>query len=400
MVMDMIQHPITPEILHKDCNEDVLLREFQLVLPARLDRKTTAELDSILSSQEMTLFDRAYARDQDQYFLRHLPTHIPAERVSSVPGFDSEIARTYRLEGDTWRIDSLVVPGGIADLLDIRQDGDLLTEEQKAAICRILATRLESGICPINRYRVLNDTQNYFFYRKTHEHVPGLMLIEIARQAMYHYFYNHSGYSRGEVSISISSLDVEFSSYVESAYELEVVVTQTQETARRQPRFVDKTATFYQNGRMVSRVRLQGGAMKMKLFKRMRTLKFPPTHWFTPSARILQGAILADQRGEVCSVALVRLSATGVRFRGQALPGQPLRSITLHIADQGFLTLPLLAEMPQDRDGQYEAGFAELSADQRYQLQETIKCHCFFAERHTPAAACDPQPAIAMRAAE
>ncbi|WWL43725.1 hypothetical protein V5O39_18795 [Pseudomonas parakoreensis] len=36
--------------------------------------------------------------------------------------------------------------------------------------------------------------------------MPGLMLIEAARQAMYAQFYEHSGYARGEVSISIVDL--------------------------------------------------------------------------------------------------------------------------------------------------------------------------------------------------
>ncbi|WP_170162056.1 AfsA-related hotdog domain-containing protein [Paracoccus siganidrum] len=395
----MIQYTITPEILHKDCAEDVLLSDFELVLPARLNRETTAELDRVLAPAEKALLDEAYARIGDRYFLRHQPTHIPAACVNAVPGLETDIARTYRLEGDTWCVDNIVVPSGIGEVVDIHPDGGALTERQRQAVSQILADRLENGICPVNRYRVLNDTQNYFFYRKTHEHVPGLMLIEIARQAMYHYFYNHSGYSRGEVSISISSLDVEFYSYVESAYALDVVVTQTQELARKQPRFVDKTATFYQNGRMVSRIRLQGGAMKMKLFKRMRTLKFPPAHWFTPSSRILQRAILADQRGEILCVALERLSSTGIRFRAPALPEQPPHSITLHVSGQGFLTLPLQARTPRDHGGQYEMDFAELSADQRYRLQETIKCHCFFAERHDPDAAAS-RPAIATRAAK
>ena len=45
---------------------------------------------------------------------------------------------------------------------------------------------------PIFYVTMFNDTKNYFFYRKHHEHVPGIMLMEVARQAMYAQFYKYS----------------------------------------------------------------------------------------------------------------------------------------------------------------------------------------------------------------
>ncbi|WP_267881400.1 AfsA-related hotdog domain-containing protein [Xenorhabdus nematophila] len=125
-----------------------------------------------------------------------------------------------------------------------------------------------------------NDTKHYFFYRKEHEHVPGLMLIEMSRQAMYHHVYSYSGYSRGDVSITISSLEVDFCAFTESSYELEVIVSTTSDIAHTCPRHIDLISSFYQNGNLVARVRLKGGVLKLNVFKRMRTLNFPKDHWF------------------------------------------------------------------------------------------------------------------------
>ena len=376
----MTQHPITPKILHKDCTEDVLLKNFDLILPALIGPEETVALKSGLAFDEIGLLNKAYRSLGDQLFLRAAPTHIPLDAVESADSFQFDLSQFYENTGLEWRITSSTLPSNIAQYFARFSEADNLSTEQRMRLATLMATRIENGICPINRYDVLNDTTNYFFYRKSHEHVPGLMLIEIARQAMYHYFYNHSGYARGDVSISISSLEVEFSSYVESAYDLEVVVTQTQMQARKQPRFVDKTASFYQNGRLVSRVRLQGGAMKMKLFKRMRTLKFPSGHWFLPSARVQSSAFVTDVTGALQNVRIEALSMSAVRLASAPKVQDDLRSLTFHVEGHGFLTLPLVGPGQDCGDGQHEISFADLSAEQRYDLQETIKCHCFFTE--------------------
>lgn len=367
----MEQHPITPGILHKDCVEDVLIRQFELTLPARLDLAQHDELTQNLNATEMALIDKAYRRDDKGLILRR----IAQKDAPATP----EISADAPVKASA--LDRLLAP---RTAYDGATTG--LSDAEKAQISDILANRLQQGICPINSYLALNDTCNYFFYRKSHEHVPGLMLIEMARQAMYHYFYNHSGYNRGDVSISISRLDVDFAGYVESAYDLEVVIAQTEGIARAQPRFVDKTATFFQNGQIVARVRLQGGAMKMKLFKRLRTLKLPETHWFNLSSRVLPRAVVTSQQGRIHDVTLAQLSMTGARILEPVCDEDGLHSIAFHVAGHGFLTLPLAGPFLGHSGVHHELRFDELTADQRYHLQETIKCHCFFAQDSAEAA--------------
>lgn len=230
---------------------------------------------------------------------------------------------------------------------------------------------------------VLNDTKNYFFYRKPHEHVPGLMLIETARQAMYHYFYSFSGYERGDVSISITNLHVSFFTYIESVYDVEVLVMQTEGLARSKPRFVDKTARFYQNGRLVARVRLEGGAMKMNLFRRMRTLNFPENHWFIPSKRISSHLLIGIEGDLPVQAKLVMLSLRFMQLN--ITPGCidrrcSARNVSLHIEGGGFLCLPVASVKATSDGGTVLAELGCLSREQMAALKEVVKCHCFFAK--------------------
>lgn len=373
------QLPLTPQVLHKGTADDVLLSGVQDILPARLTPVEAELLLQSLDRQGCALLQALYRCDDRQgWVLGSLPSFIDAAALEALSGFEMDIQGFYAQEEDGFHLAAAWVPRQVESYLQRQFALPALAEAQVTALADRLHQLPDWTRASLASYTVMNDTNNYFFYNKPHEHVPGLMLIEVARQAMYHYFYSHSGHRRGDVSISIEDLNVSFNNYTESTYAVEVVVQHTASEKRYRPRTVDKTAMFYQNGRLVTTLRLRGSAMKMPLFKRMRTLNFPEHHWFAPSDRVLPQVLLQDHDGVGIEGRLEHLSLRGVRFRVSGSDRDlSLNRLSIYVKDTGFLCFPIQGCQPSRQDGVQVALFDTLDRATLSTLKEVIKCHCF-----------------------
>ena len=58
-----------------------------------------------------------------------------------------------------------------------------LAESKQMEVPGILDLIIDSARPTVYCANMYNDTKNHFFYRKHHEYVPGIMVIEVARQA-------------------------------------------------------------------------------------------------------------------------------------------------------------------------------------------------------------------------
>lgn len=377
------QKPLTPQILHKDVADDVLLSDVRALIPARIERESADSVVRDWGTEDQRLFFESYRSEGPLYILRSVPASIDSNAAMALSEFELSLSEFYRRDGEHLNLVASHLPESVEELLrrTFLPHVTPMNRDDAAILAARLTESEQWAGARVNSYRILNDTKNYFFYRKSHEHVPGLMLIEVARQAMYHYFYSASGYDRGEVSISMSELDVRFSSYVESTYAVEVLIAQTEGIARKTPKFVDKTARFFQNGREVARVRLQGGAMKMPLFKRMRVLNFPDDHWFAPSERVLRDVLVGTDGRLSLRADLQMLSLKGVSVKSSPALEESgdVRSVSIHIDGIGFLCLPIGShDVSGDR---VVLRFDTLSRDQSIALKEAIKSHFFFVAR-------------------
>lgn len=378
--------PITPNIVHKDSVHDVLIAGAADIIPAWIEGERFITLAKSWSADDIYRFNAIYREEDGIFVLKGVPLYLSRSVVECKQDFDLDLSEYYALHVCQYRIDARYLPRSVEACLRQRFFPAVapMGEQAIAHVARLLAHSPDWAAAPMSGYRMVNDTENYFFYRKPHEHVPGLMLIEVARQAMYHYFYNFSGYERGDVSISMSNLDIRFVSYVESAYDVEVLVTQTEGVTRIKPRFVDKTASFYQNGRLVARVHLVGGAMKVNLFRRMRVLNFPESHWFVPSSRLSIQALIGIPGSLPIQATLTALSLRAVRLCVSQrfvdiLPAA--QHLSIHVEKSGFLSFPLKSIEASSDEGEITAKFGDLSREQMVVLKETIKCHCFFGGR-------------------
>lgn len=380
---------ISPHILHKDSEDDVLLKNYQTILPACIHSEYARNAKDIATEEEYVLFNTFYILKGDTYVRRDIPHRIAVDNAKKVNAFDLRIEDFYHLEQGFWVLKAKYIPESICPVARKANGSNnpAIISQKESHIISSLLTRLENGgISKANVYLVKNDTKNYYFYRKTHEHVPGLMLIEVARQAMYHFIYSYYGYSRGSINMSISILESHFSDYAESTYALEVLVTHTQGISVNKPKLHDNTAYFYQNGKRVAQVRIQGGIMSIPLFNRTRKINYPKTHWFSPSNRVLQQAIITSKDGAITTSDLVLISMSAIRLKKNRSLNLTIFSpcyITLHIAKEGFIILPIekLYDSKETEDD-ILLKFAQLNKDQKYSLQEIIKCHCVFYKKY------------------
>lgn len=381
-----LSNPINSKIVHKDHTDDILIHNFCDIIPAWIDGKLVENLYQTWSVRDAAVFDSAYRAEGELFVLRGVPLYLNRCAAKDVPDFEIDLSQYYSPVHDQLLLTARYLPKTVEAYLRQRFLPDVapVAPDDARAVAELLGLSPAWLLARVSSYTVLNDTTNYFFYRKPHEHVPGLMLIEIARQAMYHYFYSFSGYERGEVSISISNLSVEFSTYTESTYGVEVLVTQAERLVRNKPRFVDKVASFYQKGRLVAKVRLEGGAMKMNLFRRMRALNFPEDHWFVPSERMSSQVLIGTESGLPIQAKLIMLSVRLIHLSVSSDHIERLctaKDVSLHISGMGFLCLPVTSIAATSGDGTLMAEVGTASRELMAALKEAIKCHCFFVGR-------------------
>jgi A-factor biosynthesis hotdog domain len=385
--MESVKQAVEPSIVHKSDLDDVLVADPDIIVPAHINIRHL-DVDTV---HALTNGDAApYRRDEEQLVLRTLPSAIENSEALGAGTFDFSLSGFYELIDGRLSLVAHYIPQGVERILNEKFIPTMpaLSSSEKASIISLLKERWLAFV-PARSYKMLNDTQNYFFYRKEHEHVPGLMIIEVARQAMYHYFYDTYTYRRGDVTISMSDLTVAFQSYMESAYGVEVVVKQTAALVVPSPKHVDVTATFFQNSRPVAEVRLRGGVMKTPVFNRLRTLTIPEHHWFTPSGRVGRTALLDFADGTSLSAVLKELSPRAFIVQPSKAIDPALKIERCILTATGFGLVPFNVSDSYEIDDNAIVLDLSLSSQAKVNtLRDILKRHCFFLRAESMEASC------------
>lgn len=241
---------------------------------------------------------------------------------------------------------------------------DLLTR-----FLRAVATRRSSSL------QFQNNADHYFFYRKVHEHVPGTMLIEAQRQAVYQHFYASTALKLGDVTISLNRLDSHFFDYANLMYPVEIVVDDMANESSLRPRRFFYRASFYQKQRLLSVIDTYGTAIELKQFDALRSLFIHNNDWFRPlnAATIVCRVVLASS--DPLEAELARVSKSGVVLKitagSHALDGGPSRAV-IEIADRSRNLVALTARRVGVSEGLAEWVFDELGRDAVVTLSKII----------------------------
>lgn len=350
------ERKVDKELVHKSDMDDVLIYDSRHLLPAWLASEVMTQAKAELNETEFLELARAYPADGERHVRRTIPSRLAIQALAEAgqEALQAELLGCYELVGDTLVLSSSwVLESTEAKLARwARVEAPLDVE----ARCRLYAllTRLDScAMQGMQYFTLFNDTRNYFFYRKHHEHVPGLMLIEVARQAMYAQFYQHSGYARGEVSISILELLSTFPRYTESSYQVDVLVCDFDEQPQLRARKVDKRARFYQAGELVADIRLRGEVIKMPVFKRMRNISIDQSHRFRPLKCIRPEVLVSFADGQHISGELKLLSMSELQIHSDSASASSITAkqvpdqCYLYVESIGLICLPLLSVSSQ-----------------------------------------------------
>lgn len=378
---------VAKDIVHKGHDDDVLIYDAHHLLPAWLPAAIVQQAN--LDPVELEIVNQAYRLDSERLVLRSLPTIIDLEELEQSDLSDClpELLTNYEKATDHLILSGVwVLESTEAKLARLPGCGNGLSLAQRRQVHDVLKTLDGYPQQGLLYFTLFNDTANYFFYRKHHEHVPGLMLIEAARQAMYAQFYEHSGYTRGEVSISIVDLLSSFPRYTESSFQVDVLVGDYEGMAQPRARKVDKRARFFQRGELVADIRLHGEVIKMPVFKRMRNINIDPACWFRPLKGIRHEVLVHLDSGRHLSARLELLSMAGLQVQCDSpLEASERGHVYLYLENEGMISLPLQSLHASDatKAGTLKLHLAELDSPLRFKWREVLKQFAYFSHEET-----------------
>ncbi|NRA87432.1 MAG: hypothetical protein HRU28_08560 [Rhizobiales bacterium] len=262
---------VSKTIVHKHDNDDVLVSNVRKDLPTFL---TVDEFDQISVQEEKISYLKKHyrlAEGTQLYVRKSVPYYIPEDSAIS---YLEKIASYYDKTDSGHVLSSKFIPEITEEYLS-NHFVSIKNQIDKKTRHKIYLAFHRVGLSCFSTdhyFSMVNTLDNYYFYRKAHEHVPGTMFVEAARQAMYyHYYANRPKDKRGDVTLSIKKINCEFFNYADSNYPITIRVQTTSDESDGKKSKIDRGRTcFYQNGNPIAEIEFEGVCISLKLFARMR----------------------------------------------------------------------------------------------------------------------------------
>ena len=249
---------IAPKLLHKGSSDDVLLCSPRKIMPYIVIPKTPI-------SQNVSVILNAFYHCNGNGDYTFIDDHNEALPEVEFEGDAELISQGVPFQ----RLDSLSKKNNL--------DHDFINAENVTSFL---------NECNIERYstsfQLVNNADHYFFYRKQHEHVPGIMLMEVARQAIYYQLYTYSQHQLGKVTISLSQMQADFYSYCELMYPVEIVVDDFTSSKSSTPREITYLISFYQEAKLIARIKTVAPVISIGKFKLARNVLLNTDDLFKP----------------------------------------------------------------------------------------------------------------------
>jgi len=343
----MTNESISPDLLHKGSADDVLICAPRIALPLQMD-------EAVLQAAEQDVLARRYSGGSGSRRTFELTPEV--QKKSRIGGIEAD---------DEWgRVRAL--PYQIVTPVLLQDPAAEASPEQTvAAACESLAASRRAS-----SFRFINNADNYFFYRKSHEHVPGTMFIEAARQAVYHHLYHHTGHARGDVTVSVNELNASFFAYAELMYPIELVVDNMTPTDSASPRKIFFRVAFYQRQTLFATIDTKATIIDIRLFEKTRNIFIQASDWFAPIHASKLACSINDGQGRKAEVELLGLGKSGCVT---TLPDlEVVDSATLHLSHEGkFEFTGAIRRSGNGRHASWE--FPTLGFDDLQTLSDMIK---------------------------
>lgn len=178
-------------------------------------------------------------------------------------------------------------------------------------------------------FTMINHADHYYFYRKEHEHVPGTMLIEAQRQAVYYHLYKHTKHKRNQITVSLNELNSCFYAYAELMYPIEIVVDDLTPGNSCRPRKIYYRVSFYQRQKLIAVVDTKATVIDMPGFEKIRNIFLTADDWYIPIQKHRVQCQLVIDDAERVDVQVVRISKTGCVTRVTDVDPHRVRSLVV-----------------------------------------------------------------------
>lgn len=376
-----------PDTVHKEHEDDVLVCNERGPLPASIDASLLSDsrLDEVGRSI-LKSFYRASGDPAGRLVLRSLPVRIDPARLQDLAPAEQELVQRHYSGAP-----QLVLHSPFVDEVDevvlmqaLTPRADHIADSERAAIDRVFV-RLPEVERPRVRYlNLLIDTNHYFFFRRHQEHVPGLMMIEAARQAMYAHYHCHSPWTRAQMAFTIESLEIDFQGFTNPNYPVRIRVDEEGPAGERDTGEQQRRACFFQMNRQTAEARVRAKVIKTGLFKRLRNIR-PQSDCerFLPVKNIARTVSFCNGAGQRIEGALrnVSMEGLGAEFGAGTADlsiGSRFEGL-LHVEGLGYIGADFALRWTRPEGDRMAAGFEILHCDtaNERRMREAIKNYCF-----------------------
>jgi hypothetical protein len=391
MTNSVVSEKVPFAIVHKEFDDDVLIANMRGLLPswvpARIiDEPGLSDLDRDLLSRVYCVERVGESSGERMLGLCSVPATVTAECMAELGKEPMEsAARHYQLQDDVWLLRSEFIDemDHVVLMSHFSDRAMHLSDDDRFAISRALDKVSWLSRPQVSCFNMVMDTTNYFFYRKHHEHVPGMMLIEVVRQAMYAQYYRYNPLAKGQVSLTIENLNVNFMGFVNANYPLRIQV-EDQRLAERiaSDTAEERVATFSQLGRVVAVTTMRANPIKMNLFKRLRNVKPSPQARFLPRKNIAPMGMFESAQEPALEGRIHDVSMGGLKVcfdeSCRMEPGAQTR-FSMFVEGVGYITAKTEARWVQAKGSRRVIGMqiAEMDAASTARLRDAIKNFTF-----------------------
>lgn len=358
-----MQTLINPKILHKSSPDDVLISDPSIPLPEYLEAELLNE----------------YGPESGRILKLYHPDAGNRLRFGKARG-QSQLVETEKKadnlrEGRRW-LELRAIPFQIAYGIWRNELSD----------CDELRKHAAKFVESINRshrsssYAFVNDASHYFFYRKTHDHVPGIMMVEAQRQAIYHHLYSNSGWGLGQVTVSLNNLQANFYDYANLMYPIEIVVDDLARIQSKRPRKISYRVSFYQRQNLIAVMDTDAVVITIDNFRKIRNMLLPANEWFVPVNNLISCTVSPpstnNERGGELNIRISAISKTGIRL-SEAESNQILVSeIRVRIANVDGKTFIAEAVLDKESERDFLWRFKDINSDDLLTLGMIISSGC------------------------
>ena len=259
-----------------------------------------------------------------------------------------------------------------------------LPDSERAFISRILESVQELKKDDVFYANMEVNSSHSFFFEHTQEHVPGIMILEAARQMV-----TACGHIFGKIPLQgyqfvLNQLNSRFMNFVDPNYPVEMVVELTQLETKKNGEweFIIFKVSVFQKNFLCAIIDIDSRSVNKKIFKRIRKgIKDAPSLRFYPvNPDNCPVSLWSPDMKSYYIGRLEDLSALGFSVEFEEKPEGPGTDyeFVMHFQEIGFIRGKCRRIWMNGRNDSYYCGFNILEAEKAdiEHLEDAIKRYC------------------------